>query len=234
MTGRSHRGVVVALGLAITMVICAALAAQASREFSQRTPADAGAPELALFPSGRLLAEASLGHRQLLADVAWLAAIQYYGKHRLSDRRYPLAPHLLKIVTDADPAFRNAYLFGALVMAEEGELDKAEALLCKGVRANPRAWELWFELGFFHYVYSRSWPEAAQALRTAASIPGAAEYVRRFAAAASEQADEPEVAALLWRAVAEQSDNEEIRRIARERLEGLAAKVSGQPASTGG
>jgi tetratricopeptide (TPR) repeat protein len=210
------------LALALAALLCVALASRAAQGFARSRPAEDAAAELTLFPSGKLLTEASLGHRLLTADLAWLTAIQYYGKHRLSDRRYPLAAHLFQVVTDADPEFRNAYLLGALVLAENGELDAAAALLCKGVRANPHAWRLWFELGFFHYVFTRDYDEAALALRIAGRLPGAEEYVTRFAAEATQRAGDPRLAAELWEAIARGSANDEVRRIAEERLAALA------------
>lgn len=177
--------------------------------------------ELALFPSGQWLRELSLGHPQLLADLAWLEAIQYYGKHRQTDRRYQLSPHLFFTLTDADPQFENAYLFAALVMSEGGYLEQAEELLQRGVDRNPGSWKLRFELGFFQYVALKDYRSAAGNFYNAAHLEGAAPYAHRFAAAAYEKAGDPETAKVLWSLLAETSDNEEIRRMASERLADL-------------
>ncbi len=177
--------------------------------------------ELTLFPSGRFLRAMSLGHRHLVADIGWLTAIQYYGKHRRSDRRYPLATHLFTVITEADPAFENAYLFGALIMAEAGLTETAGHLLRRGAERNPDSWWLRFELGFYHYVITRSWKEAAASFAAAARLPGAPAYVRRFAAAAFERSGDAETARQLWQIICAQSDNPEIRRIAQGRIEEL-------------
>lgn len=211
------------LPLAIAAALCLALAARAGGEFSRRQGPATDRAELVLFPSGCMLAEMSLGHPQLLADAAWLTAIQYYGRHRQTDRRYPLAPQIFEVITQADPGFRNAYLFGALVTAEDGNPAAADALLRRGVERNSSSWEMHFELGFFLYVYRRSLPEAARAFERAAALPGAPEYVRRFAAATWERAEQPEVALLLWEQIAGQTDNGEVRRIAEARLRALRA-----------
>ncbi len=211
------------LWLALAMVLCALLAGHAAGALARGRPLEHDATELTLFPSGRLLTEANLGCARLTADLAWLTAIQYYGRHRQSDRRYPLAGHLMRVVTDADPSFQNAYLFGALVLAENGEPAAAAALLRKGALANPGSWQLWFELGFCHYVLTRDDAEAARALRIAARLPGAPDYVARFAAAAAERAGDAETAAQLWETIARESDNAEIRRMALEHLRGALA-----------
>ena len=223
--------------LTIVAALCIGLAARAAGEFSRRQAPVAEPAELVLFPSGRMLAEMSLGHPQLLADAAWLTAIQYYGKHRLTDRRYPLAPQIFEVITQADPGFRNAYLFGALVTAEDGNPAAAEALLRRGLERNPGSWQMHFELGFFLYVYRRSMPEAARAFEQAAALPDAPEYVRRFAAASWERAERPEIALRLWEEIAVRTDNAEVRRIAESHRRALgaagAARATPDPAGRG-
>ncbi|MFH1143096.1 MAG: hypothetical protein V1774_00960 [Candidatus Eisenbacteria bacterium] len=212
-----------ALWLVLLICAFAALSAAAGGRFARtRCPVD-DAVELALFPSGRLLEGLSFGRPRLMADFAWLAAIQYYGRHRQTDRRYPMADHLFRVITDCDPGFANAYLFGALILAEAGEAGPAEELLSKGMSANPGSWMLAFELGFFHYTYTHRWDDALAAFYRAAALPEAPEYVARFAAAAGEKARRPELAAQLWSMIALESENEEIRRIARDRLAALQA-----------
>jgi tetratricopeptide (TPR) repeat protein len=198
------------------LLLSVVLAAHARHKVAASKRAVHDSVELLLFPSGRFLQETSMGHRQLLADAAWLTAIQYYGKHRLSDRAYPLALHLFTVLTDADPQFVNAYLFGALVMAEDDRFSRAEALLERGVARNPDSWRLVFELGFFRYVYTKSYLAAAASFAHAAAWPEAPPYVHRFAAAAYQRGGDSETAARLWRTIAETSDNEEIRRMAEE------------------
>jgi hypothetical protein len=197
------------------------LAVPAREQLAARSASAGDGAELVHFPSGWFLEEMSLGHRHLLADVAWLTAIQYYGKHRQSDRRYAMAPHLFDIITDADPAFESAYLFGALIMAESGCLEEGARVLRRGAERNPLSWYLRFELGFYHYICTRSFAEAAAAFAAAAKVPGAPGHPARFAAAAYEKAGDPETARQLWQLIGEESDNPEIKRMAEERLAAL-------------
>ncbi|MBD3237881.1 MAG: hypothetical protein GF330_14375 [Candidatus Eisenbacteria bacterium] len=210
--------------LIFAALVCVVLSTHAREEIAVRKQALRDSVELLFFPSGRFLQETSLGHRHLLADLAWLAAIQYYGKHHMSDQSYPLAQHMFTVLTDADPGFESAYLFGALVLAEEGQLGRGEALLEKGVGRNPDSWRLGFELGFFRYIYMKSYLEAARAFATAARNPNAPDYVTRFAAAAYQRGGDAATAAQLWRAISESTDNEEVRRMAEEWLEALPGK----------
>ena len=55
--------------------------------------------ELMYFPSGKFLKEASLGHEMIVADMAWVRAIQYYGRHRQTDQDYGMSDFLNRIDT---------------------------------------------------------------------------------------------------------------------------------------
>ena len=145
-------------------------------------PACDEGPEMRLYPSGRMLEFLSLGQPTLLADIAWLQAIQYYGKHRMGDRRYPLAEHLFDVITRIDPGFRSAYVFGALVLEEETrELDQSRALFARGMRANPDDWMIAFQRGFLEYLRGDASIGAVQ-MQRASRIRGAPAYVARLAA----------------------------------------------------
>ncbi len=218
---KRHRG-----ALLFALIACAGIgmATPVGREFAVQKGAFRDRAEMTLFPSGRFLSQASVGHRHLVADLAWVAAIQYYGKHRRTDRRYALAPHLFTVITDADPAFENAYLFGSLIMVEAGFVRQAASLLRKGTERNPSSWKLKFELGFFHYVVTRSWRLAGEAFAAAARDPRAPEYVHRFAAAAYERAGDAHTARKLWEMIARESENREIRRMAEEHLNAMGGE----------
>lgn len=180
--------------------------------------------ELSLFPTGPWVRPATLGRHRLAADLAWLEAIQYYGRHRRGDRAYPYAETLFRTLTDLDPGFEGAYVFGALVLHSDVKRpEAARALLRKGIQRNPASWRLVFEYGFHRYLESRSNEEATLYLARAAAMPGAPEWVGRLAAYAAGSAGQHALAIELWRQVLRQSANEEIRRIARRYLTDLGA-----------
>lgn len=178
--------------------------------------------ELALFPRGSWIRPFTCGRSELAADLVWLRAIQYYGTHRGTDRAYPYAETLFSTLTDLDPTFVNAYIFGALVLHEQyGRLDPALALLDKGIAANPDSYWLAFERGFFLYV-TQSDPEGAVVwLTRAARMPGAPESFQRLAAFAAQRRGDREVATALWLEVYTATENEEIRKIAGDYLRDL-------------
>lgn len=180
--------------------------------------------ELTYFPAGPWVRAAALGRARLAADLCWLEAIQYYGKHRLADQRYDYAETLFRTLTDLDPAFENAYVFGALVLHGDAQAPAAAlALLDRGMAQNPSSWQLAFQRGFLGYLTAKGSPEAVRYLSQAARLPGAPPWVDRLAAFAATKAGDRELSLEMWRRVIENSENDEVRRIARTRLRELGA-----------
>ncbi len=130
--------------------------------------------EMAYFPKGAFLKEVVMGYDGLAADIAWLKAIQYYGKHRIGDNVFVWLEHIFNIITDLDPAFVNAYIFGALVISEDaGQPEIGLKLLKKGMANNPDTWQLYFEAGFLYYLILRDYDMAVLYFELAEKAPGA-------------------------------------------------------------
>ncbi len=181
------------------------------------------ADELLYYPSGIWVRQAALGYETVAADIAWLRAIQYYGEHRLNDQRYDMIGHVMGIVTELDPRFTEAYVFGAFVLAQElRQPQRGLELLERGMRANPESWRLAFETGFLHYVGTKNYQAAARYFTRASRLPGHPEYVERFAAFTNQRAGNRGMAILLWKRI-EASGNKYMQDVARRELKRLEA-----------
>jgi Flp pilus assembly protein TadD len=188
---------------------------------AQRLPRPHPLEELSYYPSGQLLAPATLGHAETVADLAWLRAVQYYGEHRSTDMRFARLFHVFDILTSLSPHFIPAYIFGGFALAQEGnDFAHAEALMAKGVEANPTSGRLAFELGFLYYVRpgGRDLRHAAEYFERAARLPDGPPSSRRFAAFVRQHAGDLVVAWALWREVAEHSDNRYLREMAEREM----------------
>lgn len=202
-------------------LLCLLCAGWAGRELDSSCGSRAQG-ELAFFPSGKQLACLSLGQPTLLADLTWLAAIQYYGKHHLGDRRYPLAEHLFEVTTRIDPRFRTAYIFAGLVLGEDArDVAAARRVLTRGMASNPGDWMLAFQRGFLEYACGDR-PTGAAFMGRASRMEGAPAYTRRLAAHACARTGRRELAVALWQEVESESDDPALRELARRRLEELA------------
>ena len=215
-----------------SMVLCVyaacCLAVAAGLVHLGHTLPGAGRPdeELMYFPSGRFLKEASLGHEMVIADMAWLRAIQYYGRHKQTDQDYAMAGHIFDVVTTLDPRFRNAYVFGGLVLAQDaGDIQRGIGLLRKGMANLPDEWLLPFEAGFISYLCNSDMAEAHKWFMEAASKPGHPESVERFAAFCAARSGDLETALRLWIQLYESTENDYVRQMAEERIKDILEKM---------
>lgn len=189
--------------------------------------------ELMYYPKGPLVQKACLGHTALAADFAWIRAVQYYGEHKRSDRKFDMMGHLVRIITDLDPKFVNAYIFGGLVMAQDArDVNAALALMEKGLTHNPDDWQMTFETGFMHYTCARNYERAAELFRRSTVLPGATEATMRFAAFVSKRAGDPRASLFLWQEFYNRSNNEEMKARALESIRRLEAELGRTPGGT--
>ena len=178
--------------------------------------------EVLYLPSGQFVAEAALGYRGLAADILWFRMVQYYGGYRMGENDLALFRHLVDVITDLDPQFTFAYVFGALIIAEDlGRYEQGITVLEKGMRNNPLDWWLPFELGFLDYVYARDYERAVSNFKKAAALPGAGPQAARFAAFAAGKAGHVETSIAMWEELARTSDDRYIRELARRYIEKL-------------
>jgi hypothetical protein len=177
--------------------------------------------ELAYYPSGRHLRPATLGHAETAADLAWIRAVQYYGEHRRTDNRFTRMEHVFEILTALSPRFVEAYIFGGFALAQEGQnFPAAEALMLKGIEANPGSGRLAFELGFLYYVRpgGRELAKASEFFEQASRQQDAPPQSARFAAFARQNSGNLGVALELWSNVFATSANSELRAMAEREI----------------
>jgi hypothetical protein len=183
------------------------------------------------LPTGKLMNQASLGYRQIVADMVWLSAVQYYGGYRkdFHDLRY--FEGLVRLVTDLDPHFIFPYTFGALVLSQDmNSFDRGIDILKRGMRHNPTSWRLPFEIGFLSYVDARDPDMAARYFDLASRLPDAPDLAKRFAAFVYSRAGHHETSVKMWEEIMEGSEEPYMRELAQRYLE----RLQGQGAVKGG
>lgn len=175
--------------------------------------------QLTYLPDGEYLRIASLGYRELAADLLWLQVIQVMGQRKLSDD----AGHWLYLavdrITTLDPKFVRAYEAGSLALCTLVVLPEASnRLLEKGMRHNPLEWKLPFLLGINYYFEMADDAKAAEAMAKAASLPGAPDGLARLAAKLFVSAKSPQQAVDLLTRVYEETTDENVKRLLEIRL----------------
>jgi hypothetical protein len=114
-------------------------------------PAGADAVLLPPVPALRI---ASLGHREMAADLVAACANVYFGSQIISHGDQISLARMLNAAIDLDPRFHRLYMRGAAMLVYNGRaitvdaLLAANALLARGSREFPDDWELPFQVGF--------------------------------------------------------------------------------------
>ncbi|MFZ0738294.1 MAG: hypothetical protein WCA98_10345 [Candidatus Acidiferrales bacterium] len=169
------------------------------------------------FTSGPMLKKLSLGYSSILADIYWTRAVQYYGGRLANqDPHFELLSPLLNVTTALDPHLIVAYRFGAMFLAEPepvgaGQPDLAIDLVKQGIAANPRDWELYYDLGFIYYFHTKDYKEAAQVFWQASEVPGAPSWLKAFAASVAEKGNSRDTSRFMWLEAYKTSNDPRIR-----------------------
>jgi hypothetical protein len=125
-------------------------------------------------------------HRHLLTDLYWLQTT-YQGGMARTEQEYRDVGTYVELVTDLDPKFRYAYVFGAVLVpfnrGREEWVNTAEStrIAEKGLQAFPEdvtlGMVLAYNLNYFHHEYR----QAADLLVRTARLPGAPAYLTALA-----------------------------------------------------
>ncbi len=137
-----------------------------------------------VVPNAEAVKLFSLGYDKLLADIYWLAFVQYIGDplartldHSTCAYRY------LDLITFLDPQFIQPYWFAAFTIgAEENKPDLAQKIIERGIENNRDNWSLPFIAGINQYLFAHNDVAAAKFYKMAAKYPGAPPWLARQAA----------------------------------------------------
>jgi hypothetical protein len=155
--------------------------------------------------SGEALRKLFPGFEQILSDLYWLQAVQYYGGERAFNEgsHFPLLEPLIDITVSLDPRFVLGYRYGATFLAEPwpsgaGRPAAAAALLERGITQNPETWQLYWDLGTIRFLQTGDPDGAAAALLAGADLPGAPSWLRSLAGRVLTGSNRRQTARLIW------------------------------------
>jgi tetratricopeptide (TPR) repeat protein len=203
------------------------LAAGLGRSAVDRIAGDHSREESLLYlPNGKYLKVMSLGHANLLADVMYLWAIQYYSDYE-REHRHRYVEHVFRdVITELDPHYVDAYWLGALILIVESEQFEAGIRLLElGADRNPDKWILPY-LAAWECYHAGRYERAAAYFERASRVPGAPGVVRRMRAGMIGQAGDQHEALGAWREILEDPSSDPLsRKIARRKVRELQTKV---------
>jgi TPR repeat protein len=206
-------------------IACLAAAAGVQYERDRRMPPAAHDEAILYVPSADAMKRLALGYDDVLADLYWIRAVQWFGGQTLDERarleRDLLYP-LLDITTTLDPHFNMAYRFGAIFLAEgapkPGNPDLAIALLEKAIRAMPERWHYPYDVAFVHYWWRHDYQAAARWFQKAAALKGAPEWLPGLAAMTLTEGGQRSASRFMWRRILDEAEQEYMRNTASHRL----------------
>ena len=183
--------------------------------------------DVLFIPSAKALKRMSLGYSGLLADIYWTRAVQYFGSHHVAQaKEFDLLAPLLDITVSLDPKLEPAYKFGSIFLAQKppqgaGRPDLAALFVERGIREIPDDWQLYFHLGFIHYMDLHDYIAAAEAFERGSRVSGAHPWLKVLAANMRQHGGDRETARFLWQSVYDTNTDKLIRENAVEHLQAL-------------
>jgi tetratricopeptide (TPR) repeat protein len=182
--------------------------------------------DLLYFSSPSVVKKMALGYENLLADVYWLRAIQYFGRidrGKINAEPFKNLATFLDIITTLDPDLIDACRVGSVFLSEgepvgAGQPEEAVKLLDKGIEAHPDLWRLRLDKGFVYYWYLKDFKAAGNVWLEASRRPESPEWMAGLAAMSLTKGGAIEVARALWQQQYNESTREDIKENARNCL----------------
>ena len=120
-----------------------------------------------LYINSSTLKRLSLGYEELIADIYWIRALQYFSNTKSINMDPSELYKYFDIITDLDPKFVNAYRYGGTFLAEPpdlglGEIELGIKLLDKGRLNNPENFRLVLDEAFIYYIYTNNLKRASE------------------------------------------------------------------------
>jgi hypothetical protein len=174
---------------------------------------------LLYLPDAEYLKIASLGYRELIADLLWVQSIQVMGEKKVSESSGRWLYRALDIITTLDPKFVRAYEAGGLALTTLVVLpEESNQLMMKGMQHNPTEWKLPFLIGINYYYESYDDAKAAEYMSQASRLPGAPSSLTTLAANLYVSGHSPQQAVDLLAALYEKATDESAKKLLEIRL----------------
>ncbi len=187
-------------------------------------------PDVSSVWTGRVVRVLSLGFADLLADLYWMRAVQYYGTQKLNGTGFANLSPLLETAAELDQRFSIVYRYGAVFLSEPSPIGAGQpatgvALLNKGADRNPADWRLRQEEGLFTFFYLNDALRGSQILQTASRIPGAPDWMAALAAQILNKGGELDAALNMWLIIQEQSEPGILRDNAADQIKIVRSRI---------
>ncbi len=178
----------------------------------------------------KLLPYVTFGFRNMITDYYWISAVQDFTAWDKKDTTYF---NYFKNISTLDPKFEYPYLFTILIIPTRKNIDMLNdvaALSDRGLTAIPTSWKIPFYLATQYYLFTKKLHPSEEYLKIAAHIEGAPDgvYLMYSAFAGNNVAVNDfgfKTSKNLLKVIADNTDNETIKKIAKSGLQQEAIRV---------
>lgn len=129
-------------------------------------------------PDPELVKVLAGAHRSTTADLFWLQTLPDLAREFAdAEAKARWVDHSIDAITDLEPSFMTVYDFGQAYLSildrsVPGSVDRAIALLEKGIRNNPRESGLYVRLALIHWMEKKDRRKTIELLDRAQDLPG--------------------------------------------------------------
>jgi hypothetical protein len=151
--------------------------------------------EALYLPSMRGIRAATFGFQNVAAHLLWFKTIDYFGKHYVTDKNYTWLAHMCSLVTSLSPRSSHVYGFCSTMLAWEAHQPKqAIEILDAASGALPNDWRFPYLRGMTRLLFLSDARTAHADFIESALKPNAHSIVKRLAAKALAQENNPHTA----------------------------------------
>jgi len=177
------------------------------------------------LPSGPAVKAATFGYPSLMADIAYVWAIQYYANPKIGDR-FDHFNRIFTVIADLDPKWVDPYITAALIAHNDiRDPELALKMYDEGAARNPNEWIFPFEAGHYCQMNLKDYDRAKAYYEKAMAIPGAPDIAKRLFANAAYKTMDYKTSWEVWSEVYETTTVTEIKKIASNHLYNVKATV---------
>lgn len=170
---------------------------------------------------------AAMEFKGIVSDFLFLKVSTFFGQKFLSNEKLEkqqadYAFHSIDTITDLDPWFWDAYLFGDMLLAWDfGEPEMANELLLKARQYRTLDFKPPYYMGFNHFYFLKDNATASKFLMEASKLPGAPSYLFALASRLSVYQNQLRPAILFLKGILEKNKNPAMERQISTRLKAL-------------
>ncbi len=216
--------------LLVVLLLAALLVPAAETRVDDARAAMGPEPDTSSVWTGRVVRALSLGYSDMLADLYWMRAIQYYGRQKQAGTGFADLAPLLETAAELDHRFSIVYRYGAVFLSEQSPVGAGKpqlglALLARGADRNPLDWRLRQEEGLFTFFYLNDPLRGSEILLRASKIPEAPGWMSALAAQVLSKGGELEAALSMWSIIHEQSEPGILRDNASDQIKIVRSRI---------